>query len=517
MWLKSVQLKNIKSFADSGVIEFSPGINLLVGPNNAGKSIFIRAISVLQPLPNHPDASVFLASNPRHGTETCEMTLELEDPNKKQLKLPDKWDIKNWHPKLRFAKTQSQNESTIFAPNGQFQALGAVVNPPIICHQRQPDNFLYTYLSRRKPTALSATINLANAQTIEEALQHLPSKVDQLASSRNATAFNDICQKTLGFTVSCIHSPEGKQLGLLLGDDTLIPITNMGEGTINILVFLVHLASASGKLFLIEEIENDLHPTALKHLLDFIISKSQSNQFVISTHSNIVARYLGAAANSKLFSVQMKLEENTNIPTSVCEPVPENPEHRIRLLESLGYEPFDFYLWKGYLILEESTAERLIRDFFIPFLVPNLQGKLRTISAGGVGNVEACFSDIHRVFVFMHTSPQYKERAWVGVDGGAEGKKLVAGLKAKFQSWPPEHFRCFTAENFEKYYPQEFQEKASVVLAMPHGPKKQEEKGKLAEEVLRWALADPVKAHAEFNVCAKEVLVFLNEIAAKLA
>ena len=52
---------------------------------------------------------------------------------------------------------------------------------------------------------------------------------------------------------------------------------------------------------------------------------------------------------------------------------------------------------------------------------------------------------------------------------------------------------------------------------MPHGPKKQEEKGKLAEKVLRWALADPVKAHAEFKVCAKEILAFLNEITAKLA
>lgn len=213
----------------------------------------------------------------------------------------------------------------------------------------------------------------------------------------------------------------------------------------------------------------------------------------------------------------MELEKDTKIPTSVCEPVGEDPEHRIRLLESLGYEPYDYYLWKGYLILEESTAERLIRDFFVPFLVPNLQGKLRTISAGGVGNVEACFSDFQRVFVFIHTAPQYKEKAWVAVDGGAEGKGLIAGLKAKFKSWPPEHFRCFTAENFEKYYPQGFQEKASSILAMSHGAKKQEEKGKLAEEVLRWALADPEKARSEFAICAEEILDFLKEISTKLA
>jgi hypothetical protein len=114
-------------------------------------------------------------------------------------------------------------------------------------------------------------------------------------------------------------------------------------------------------------------------------------------------------------------------------------------------------------------------------------------------------------------APQYKERAWVGVDGGVEGKKLVEGLKSKFKGWPTEHFRSFTAENFEKYYPQEFQEKATNILALSHGPKKQEEKGKLAEEVLRWALSDPVKAQAEFAVCAKEILDFLNEISTKLS
>ena len=516
MWLKSVRLKNVKSFVDSGVVDFSPGINLLVGPNNAGKSIIIRAISTLQPLPNHPDVSVFLGGNVRHGAESCEMALELEDPNKRQLKLPPEWNISNWHPKLRFVKSPPKVsppfQNLILAPNGNETAIGMP-----ICNQMRPNNFLYTYFSRRKPTSLHEGINLANAQTIEEALQHLPSKVDQLSSSKYGSEFNLACLNTLGFKISCLHSPQGKQVGLVLEDDSIIPVNSMGEGTMNLLVFLVHLVPASGKLFLIEEIENDLHPSALKRLLDFIVSKSDSNQFIISTHSNIVVRHLGTMPNTKLFSVQMKLEDSTKIPISTCRPVAEDPEQRIQLLESLGYELFDFYLWKAYLILEESTAERLIRDFLIPFLVPSLQGKLRTIAAQGVDDVGTRLSDLMSLFTFIHTAPQYKERAWVGVDGGAKGQKLVAGLQAKFKSWPPEHFRCFTAEHFEKYYPQQFQERASNVLALQHGQKKQEEKGKLAEDVLQWALADPAKAQAAFKDCAAEVLTLLNEIAGKLA
>ena len=253
MWLKSVQLKNIKSFADTGAIDFSPGINLLVGPNNAGKSIFIRAISLLQPLPNHPDASAVLAQSLRHSATDCEIILELKDPNRRQLKLPAQWDINNWSPQLRFVRNPRNSIAiTIFSPNRDWQNCQ---NP--ICNQTQPENFIYPYFSRRKPVGLHEGINLANAQTIEEALQHLPSKVDNLSTSRDGATFNDACQKTLGFTVACVQSPQGKQLGLMLSDDTIIPVTSMGEGTINILAFLVHLSSASGKLFLIEEIEND--------------------------------------------------------------------------------------------------------------------------------------------------------------------------------------------------------------------------------------------------------------------
>ena len=33
-----------QSFGDSGEVEFEPGINLVVGQNNAGKSAFLRAL-----------------------------------------------------------------------------------------------------------------------------------------------------------------------------------------------------------------------------------------------------------------------------------------------------------------------------------------------------------------------------------------------------------------------------------------------------------------------------------------
>lgn len=486
---------------------------MLVGANGSGKSTILRSVHLLQPFNIPPNIGVFFSAFLRAGAETADVLLELGDPNPKQLAMATSaWDFRNWKPVVKFVRSKDSAASFITDPAGALKQIGTAF------HQTEPSNFIYPYFSRRKPAGFQVQINRINANSINETFDHLPSKIDRLANPDHPRhdVFRRECFKTLGLKISCTQWGDGKQVGLTLADGTLLPIEVMGEGTLNILALLAHLASASGQLFLIEELENDIHPKALKVLLEFIIEQSTSNQFIVSTHSNIVSKYLGSADGSKLFSMEMSLEADSKIPCSSCRPVPDEPQARIGLLENLGYDQSDFYLWKGYLILEESTAERVIRDFLIPFLVPNLRGRLKTIAAQGVADVEARLSDLMRLFVFVHTTPQYKERAWVAVDGGEHGANLVSALRAKFKSWPEQHFKYFTAQSFEEYYPPEFLVRAQQVLAMPHGLVKQAAKGDLADEVVQWALADPLKAQTAFKTSAKEVLDFLAEIAAKL-
>ncbi len=295
----------------------------------------------------------------------------------------------------------------------------------------------------------------------------------------------------------------------------------MGDGVINIVGFIAAILSEDNKLYLMEEIENDIHPKALKKLLDLIIKKSANNQFVISTHSNIVIKYLGSTPNAKIHYVDWKPSQDekipdTNIPTSTVREVESTPEARMKILQDLGYDFYDFELFSAYLLLEESTAETVIRDFLIPQFVPELVGKIKTISCGGVSEIEPRFIDFQRLFVFIHASSIYKNKAWIIADGDADGKENIERVRKNFKDWPKEHFLNFERDNFEDYYPDLFQNKVKEISSIKDKKERRELKKNLVIEVEHWFRSEPETARRDFEKSAGEVIGILRRIASGL-
>ncbi|MFE4755001.1 hypothetical protein ACFRIB_32825 [Streptomyces mirabilis] len=132
----------------------------------------------------------------------------------------------------------------------------------------------------------------------------------------------------------------------------------------------------------------------------------------------------------------------------------ESAEARSDVLRDLGYDLRDFDLAQGWLILEESSAERITLDYLIPRFAPK-PTRIRTVSAGGTGGVESTFLEFGKLVLFVHREEVFKRRAWVVVAGDASGQDAVDKLKKT--TWPTDRFRFFSKPRFEDYYAHRFQ------------------------------------------------------------
>jgi hypothetical protein len=320
----------------------------------------------------------------------------------------------------------------------------------------EPHNWIYPFFSERKPKTFDEHVTEDKALSVSEQNSQLYSKIDRLCTYGHwaSADYIRVCTEVFGVAVTTVASKGGKRGGVTVGKTDFVPLTSMGEGAKSLLGLIADLCIAEpGKLFLIEELENDIHPKALKSILEFILSKPEHHQFLISTHSNIVLKNLGVA-DAAIFSLAVNYPEK--LPTSSVQKVENEAPERLGLLSALGYDLFDFELFSAYLLVEESTAERVIRDILIPWFAPGLRNGLKSIAAGGVTKIQPRFEDFLRLFVFIHTSPAYRGKAWVIADGDESGRQVVADLRKTFTDWNPEHFQTLSQANFESYYPPRF-------------------------------------------------------------
>ncbi|NAS27009.1 AAA family ATPase [Herbidospora sp. NEAU-GS84] len=505
MKISAARMINYKCFADTGDVSLDR-INIFAGKNNAGKSAFIRAIHLMQ------GGADTTGRDLRIGQSSGEVQIHLDDIDFRHFERSIKQEISGTLT-IRLNRGP-QDQLIIPTPGlkvGPTNEMGVGFSP-----QAEPDNFIYTYLSKRKVARFEELVNRSRATAVTSDLRYLTSKVDRLANIDHPRSeeYSALCKKVLGFRISTFGSANGHQSGISVGNFDYIPIEAMGEGVSSLLGLITDLCVADGNLFLIEELENDIHPEGLKTILQAIIEKSQKNQFIISTHSNIVTKYLGAAPGSKIFVVESDYRP-AQVPTSSIREIEPTPAARIEVLRQLGYELYDFDLWEGWLILEESTAEAIIKDYLIPWFTPKLS-RIRTLSAGGTSKVRPTFEDFRRLFLFTHLEEQYRYRAWVLVDGDDTGRAAIEELQQMYgRMWPKDHFRTLTAADFESYYPANFADEVTQMRSLGHSAKPSAKKT-LVNRVKQWCDKNEEEAKIGFAKSAAEVIEILKEIESKL-
>jgi len=505
MQITAIDIKNFRSFKNMDQsLEFGP-ITVLIGANNAGKSSILKAIHAMQ------EGVEISPLDVRIGTTKGSISIGLTE-----IRGVARWGTyaNAESARLDIQLTGSQDRRSIgIALQLSSPGRGVEQVRPLLAHE--PEHFVIPYLSKRKTANYSEDVRQDHALAISSSLMYLAAKLSRISnpSFPGHVQYRDTCTEILGFMVTAIPSQNGQRPGAYLTSTATLPIDQMGEGVPNIVGLLADLALSEGKLFLIEEPENDLHPAALKALLALVLESSSKNQFVISTHSNIVVSYLCSTDGSRLYSVNSTRGKLPLESTVVS--IDPTPEARLSVLRDLGYSFSDFELWDGWLVLEESSAERLIRDYLIPWFVPKL-ARVRTLSTNGVNQIQATFEDFNRLVRFTHLEDAYKGAAWVRTDGDESGQVIVAELRRRYSTWEPSHFSCFSQPQFEHYYPNQFRDRVAETLAIPDKKQKREAKRLLLDDVRVWLDQDAERAKAALLASAKEVIDDLASIAQSL-
>jgi predicted ATPase len=506
-----VEIEALKGFSNTGSIELSPSINLLVGPNNSGKSTIIRALMSLQRFTLQP-------SDVRIGSAQAIVRTFLAEPFHPaiQRQFKDKTGMQTdgvpAGTVINQVTTVSQGgakHNYMYAIPGRSPTQLGLGSLP----ESEPDNFVYLYLSSRKVTAYDEVVGSAKAVSITGNFSNLYSKIDRLTNPQHRfhNEYRRVCESILGMAIFANPSAGGKRAGIDIDGFRSIDLPAMGDGVAHALGLISDLCVANKKLFLIEEPENDIHPTALKRLMDEIIRKADTNQFVISTHSNIVVKQLGAKSGTRIFSVESGL--NDRVPTSSITRVDDTPDARRRVLESLGYELSDNDLWDGWIFFEEASAELFVRQFLIPWFCPTLQGRVRTFSSRTADEVERKVESFRELMTFVHLTPIYDGKTWVIVDGDEKGRAVLAKLKEKFKSWRDDKFYALQETDFENYYPKQFAEEVRDLLKLSHGSEKQRRKADLLRRVADWlASLDVEDAKKAISESAQEPIAILQKI-----
>lgn len=501
MKITAIQLQNVRGFQNIPKTNLSEGINIFIGANNAGKSTLLNSIFLLQRHTLHRNDITI-------GQNTGRVELFFTGKHSSVASIPQ-------HNRIIF---QLENNQMHFGLTQGAEHIGYSRIP-----EKEPSNLIYPYLSKRKAVDYTDAINEANANSVSGNFTNLYSKIDRLVTPQfqpGNRQYVEACKQILGFEISTLALGAGKKAVYFVHNIEHIPLTAMGEGVANILGLITDLCVAEDKIFLIEEPENDIHPKALKALLRLIIEKSETNQFFVSTHSNIVMKYLGSSPRSKIFNITNEFRDSKreNLFVSEIKEISDNPEERRQVLEDLGYDFFDFDLWKGWLFLEESSAEVIIRDYLIDWFVKPLKNKVRTFSAGGTSAIIPKFEDFDKLFIYLHLEPTYKNKVWVLIDAGEEELGIISKMRDKYAKagWNEANFGQFSEHDFEKYYPSEFKQKVVDVLKISDKKMKRNAKKELLEEVKQWISANESLAKEKFKESAAEVIDRLKQISKEI-
>ncbi len=423
---------NYKSFSDSGDLKFSRGINILIGPNNSGKTALLQALSLETSNKPHLSESrkPTRESLPSPVSEKIiSITLSPDelrrwlDGNGKQVVLPMpitgqvKEVVTNFKNALvkgftikakhvgkgiesddldygynRAPSGQVGSYATLREePNGQYVFENATASQNVdigrdIVKKIKPR--IYRFHAERLNVSMSP---VGHRSELEPNAANLP-EVLQVLHTSNPETFRQYMSFVTGVLPSvkwvtvptdvnsqaCIRVwPIDHRSGR---DDLSIPLSECGTGIGQVLAILYIVVTASSpRIILIDEPQSFLHPSAAKTLVR-LLGEFHDHQYFISTHSPDV---LSLATNSTVTALTYSESRSTAKGLNLT----ETGELRA-VLDSIGTSFSDVFFAERILWVEGPTEQKAFPKILEHF-EPKIMAGMSILPLANTGGVQS--------------------------------------------------------------------------------------------------------------------------------
>lgn len=351
MFIKSLRVDGLLSFAPgTSTIDLRP-LNVLIGPNGSGKSNLIEAIELLRATPTAFASAIRDGGGVREwlwkGESLKTATLDVRlcrGGNKSDLRYlleftaamdrvevtdealeetdvsrPGAKDVyfyyrfQKGHPILNLALDGGKVHER------KLQRDSLAPDASVLSQRKEPDLYpelawcansfsriqtfrewsfgRYAAVRQPQPATLPTDVLLPDASNLGLLL-------NQIEHSGAAKKFHELLKRFLPRFERVSTLTQGGTIQFFLHEDDLqapIPATRLSEGTIRFLAMnAVLLQPSPPPLVCIEEPELGLHPDALSIVADLLIDASQRTQLIVTTHSDALLSYLSHDPESVL-------------------------------------------------------------------------------------------------------------------------------------------------------------------------------------------------------------------------
>lgn len=402
MILSGFQVRGFRSIGQSGVkLDRLGKVNLLIGPNNSGKSNILRLVhhlSLIDPpakyvgfhevndrssdasvqaieasIHLHPDFLVgkqfydqlsqivpdwpHLIPPLRHGfwldftPASPKSTPFIQTLQRLQKLLRQHLDIKT------IAKaTDSLKKVVSGDPNANVSEIATAL---LASARWKYTAHLIEALRRITPERSAYDLSGSGLIHRLRQLQHPNSGPQYQEKIRLFDSINEFFKEVVESPTARIEVPAEEDEVLVHLNDRILPLSSLGTGIHQVVLLGSAVSSVSGHVFCIEEPELHLHPTLQRKLLRHISLRTE-NQYFISTHSNVALDIEGGKI------IQTRLENNF----TACTEVASSP-HLWSALADLGYRASDI-LQANYVIWVEGPSDRIYLRHWLNSAVPGL-------------------------------------------------------------------------------------------------------------------------------------------------